>query len=82
MTSSRAIRRAKERKAKKLEKKMNKKLQQAAMKMPKACDECSKPFDNSNIESFSDWRVAVYDDGPVHLVCSDCVPEDVKNQSR
>ena len=82
MTSSRAIRRAQEKKAKKLAKKAGKMLENAASSMPKKCDECEAPFDNKDTKSLHKWRVAVYDDGPVHLVCPDCVPEDVKNKSQ
>ena len=80
LPSSRSIRRANERKAKKLEKKASAIFQQAADNMPKKCDECNIPFDKSDVKSFHHWRVAVYDDGRIHLVCPKCVPDDVKNQ--
>lgn len=79
--SNRSIRRKKEKQAKKLAKKMTAHLEKAASKMPKQCDECEKAFDKEDVKSFSHWRIAVYDDGPVHLVCPDCVPDDVKNKS-
>ena len=48
--------------------------------MPKACDECEKPFDRSKTQELDKWRIAVYDDGRIHLVCDGCVPDSVKEQ--
>ena len=46
--------------------------------MPTSCGECGAPFDKSDKEGLDQWRIAVYDDGRVHLACPNCVPEDIK----
>lgn len=53
----------------------------AISSMPTKCDECSAPFDKKDKQMINHWRIAVYDDGRVNLVCPDCVPDDVKNVS-
>lgn len=55
-----------------------KKLDNALSRMPTKCDECHKPFDNKDKSALNQWKIAVYDDGPIHLVCPDCVPEEIK----
>jgi len=77
--NSRTLKRNKERAQKKLAKKAMKNVSKALERMPQRCDECSTVFDRENKESL-EWRIAVYDDGRVHLVCPSCVPDDVKNQ--
>lgn len=42
--------------------------------MPKSCGECGVLFDRSAPEALNQWRVAVYDDGRVHLTCPKCGP--------
>jgi hypothetical protein len=59
-----------------------KKLNSALSRVPTKCDECQKPFDNRNQTMLDQWKIAVYDDGPIHLVCPDCVPDDIKNTKR
>ena len=78
MSSARALRRAQERANKKKAKKITATLNQAVAVMPDTCDECNAPFDKTNPAILDQWRIAVYDDGPIHLVCPDCVPADVK----
>ncbi len=56
-----------------------KKLDTTLSCVPKKCDECQKPFNNSDQESLDKWKIAVYDDGPIHLVCPECIPTDIKN---
>ena len=77
--NSRKLRRKQELKQRKAAKKAEKQISQALSSMPDKCDECATPFERGTKESL-EWRIAVYDDGPVHLVCPGCVPEDVKNQ--
>jgi len=82
--NSRKRKRNKELKQRKLAKKaakgMSNQVSEALSKMPKACDECSAPF-NREDKSTLEWRIAVYDDGRVNLVCPGCVPDEVKKQS-
>lgn len=80
MSLGRKIRRKQLLKHKKDLKKKTKQLENQISKMPKACDECGAPFDKSKIEQLDQWRIAVYDDGQVNLVCNDCVPNSVKEQ--
>lgn len=83
MSSARSIRRKKElaeRKAlRKKAKQMESQVSNAVASMPKTCDECDAVFDKTNNDMLDQWRIAVYDDGRVHLVCPNCVPEEVKN---
>ncbi len=78
--SSRKLRRSKELAARKAAKKAGKEVEKKLSGLPDACDECGKPFDRNDFGALDSWRVAVYDDGPVHLVCPDCVPDSVKSQ--
>jgi len=75
---ARKVKRAQERKLKKEMKQKAKAIATKMSGMPKNCDECNAPFDRSNKELLNEWRIAVYDDGPIHLVCPDCVPDDIK----
>jgi len=79
MATSRSIKRAAERKKSKRAKKAMGEVSNKISKMPKSCDECSAPFIKGD-EGCLEWKIAVYDDGPVHLVCPDCVPDNVKSQ--
>lgn len=76
---SRTLKRNKERAQKKLAKKAMKNVSKALEQMPQKCDECSAVFERGSQEAL-EWRIAVYDDGRVNLVCPGCVPDDVKNQ--
>jgi len=58
------------------------KVNQAVQNMPTKCDECDMLFDNKNQNMLDSWKIAVYDDGPVHLVCPNCVPEDIKGERK
>ena len=78
--NSRKLRRKKELQARKEAKRAGKKVSQAISRMPKKCDECGVPFDNSDKGMLNSWKIAVYDDGPIHLICPGCVPEEVKNR--
>ena len=77
MKSARSIRRAQERAQKKQSKKIASTLEQAVSTMPTTCGECNAPFDRTNHAILDKWRIAVYDDGPIHLVCPDCIPADI-----
>ena len=79
-TINRKIRRKKELEARKQAKKASKKLSEQVSRMPTKCGECGAVFDRSNKEMINEWRIAVYDDGPIHLVCPACIPDDVKMQ--
>ncbi len=79
MATSRSIKRAADRKRKKESKKAMGAVSNKLNKMPKSCDECDKPFIKGD-SACLEWKIAVYDDGPVNLVCPDCVPESVKSQ--
>ena len=78
MSLARKIKRKQDRALKKEMKKKSKEIENKMSAMPKTCDECGVPFDRNDKESLSKWRIAVYDDGPINLVCPDCVPEDVE----
>jgi len=76
MGASRLIRRKKElEERKRLRKESKDKLSTVSSVLdstPKKCDECDTPFDKTDVESCSKWRIAVYDNGKVNLVCPDC----------
>ena len=78
MSLARKIKRKQDQKLKKAMKKKSKDIENQLSAMPKTCDECDAPFDRSDTASLSKWRIAVYEDGPVHLVCPDCVPDDIE----
>jgi len=80
MTSSRSIKRKKDREAQKKAKKAANEIGEAINRMPTSCEECGTKFDKNDKEALDGWRIAVYDEGPVHLVCPDCVPEDIKSK--
>ncbi|MEE3233443.1 MAG: hypothetical protein VX294_04695 [Candidatus Latescibacterota bacterium] len=82
MSSSRKMRRAKEKLLQKELKKNLKRAEQAMSSLPSHCDECGAHFDREQKENLDKWRVAVYDDGRLHLVCESCTPESVKNETR
>ena len=80
MTSSnRKLRRKQDALLKKELKKRTKGVEKAMSSLPEKCDECSTPFDRHDKSLLDKWRLAVYDDGRVNLVCPNCVPESVKN---
>ena len=79
VSSARKMRRAKDKLLKKELKKKMKGAEQAIASLPKKCDECSAPFDRTKQSELDKWRIAVYDDGRVHLVCDNCVPDSVKS---
>ena len=60
-----------------------KSIESSISKTPTKCDVCSAPFNTKNTLSndIDKWRIAVYDHGPVELVCPDCVPDDIKDSS-
>ena len=55
------------------------KLKVDIARAPTTCDECGKEFDNKNQKMLDSWKIAIYDDGPINLVCGDCVANDVKS---
>ena len=76
MGTDRSIRRKKElEERKKLKRESKGKLDSVSSaldSMPKTCDECGVSFDKTDIESCSKWRIAVYDNGKINLVCPQC----------
>lgn len=75
--TSRKINRKKMIQAKKKAKKANKEISKSLDSMPKKCDECGAVFVKGD-ESCLGWKIAVYDDGRINLICTDCVPDDVR----
>ena len=59
-------------------KKKSREIESKMSAMPKCCDECGALFDKNDKASLNKWRIAVYDEGPINLVCPDCVPDDVQ----
>ncbi len=55
-------------------------VEQSISRMPQQCDECATAFDKTNHEQITKWRIAVYDDGRIHLVCPACVPNDLEEK--
>ena len=53
-------------------------IENALNRTPSKCDECGKPFDKKNHSELDSWRIAVYDEGPINLVCPACVPKDIR----
>lgn len=53
-------------------------IENALSRVPTKCDECGKTFDKKNHAELDSWRIAVYDEGPVNLVCPSCVPPDIR----
>ena len=85
MSLARKVRRAKELKLRKEArkiKKAQKQIENMISSIPDNCDECGVPFDRTDVATLNEWRIAVYDDGVINLVCPSCVPEDVKDQKR
>jgi len=78
--NSRKLKRKKDLATRKVARKTSKKVSNAISQMPKKCDECGASFDKSDKGMLDSWKIAVYDDGPIHLVCPDCVPEEIRNQ--
>ncbi len=78
----RKIRRKQRRDLQKSMKKKSRQVEDKISKLPKSCDECGAPFDRSNTDQIDKWRIAVYDDGRVHLVCPNCVPDSVKEKEK
>ena len=70
---NRQQRRARNRKLKKSSIKKIEKVESAVMNMPTKCDECERPFDMTDKGGWDGWQIAVYDDGPINLVCPSCM---------
>jgi hypothetical protein len=84
MSMNRKFKRSKLATVKKEAKSKSEKISQSISSMPKNCDECGKVFDKTDAEMINTWRIAVYDDGRVHLVCGDCSslePKEDKNDT-
>tara|TARA_Y100001973_G_C4904704_1_gene188914 strand:+ start:49 stop:333 length:285 start_codon:yes stop_codon:yes gene_type:complete len=77
MSLARKIKRKQRAKLKKEMRKKSRDIEKKISGMPENCDECSAPFDKTDTESLNKWKIAVYDDGPIHLVCPACVPPDI-----
>lgn len=79
MATSRSIKRTAEKKQKKEAKKAMTAVGDKLSKMPKKCGVCGIDFDRNDKTSL-DWKIAIYDDGPVHLECPGCIPDSIKSQ--
>ena len=77
---NRKQRRARDRHLKKSGAKRINAVEQAVSRMPENCDECGAYFDRNDKSQLDKWRIAVYDDGPINLVCPSCVPDNIKQQ--
>ena len=75
---NRKQRRAAQKKLSKEAKSQVVKLNNTVKSMPTKCDECGRLFDGKDQSMLDSWKIAVYDDGPVNLICPDCVPKDIK----
>ena len=75
---NRKQRRAQERQLKKSRAKRVASVERAVSGMPEKCEECDAAFDKSDKSQLDKWRIAVYDDGPIKLVCPACVPDDAR----
>jgi hypothetical protein len=62
-------------------KELSKTIDDSLSRLPTRCDECEQPFDRLDKTMINEWKIAVYDDGPIHLVCPECVPADIAKQS-
>ena len=78
--NSRKLRRKKELAARKEAKKASRRVSESISRMPKKCDECGADFDKADKSMLNSWKIAVYDDGPIHLVCPSCVPEEIREK--
>ena len=76
----RKMARRKAQREKKLFKKEFQRVQDAVNSTPKVCGECGVDFDNTDKDMLNQWRVAVYEDGRVHLTCPSCgpTPEEIE----
>ena len=75
---NRKQRRAAQKKLSKEAKSQVVKLNNTFKSMPTKCDECGRLFDSKDQSMLDSWKIAVYDDGPVNLICPDCAPKDIK----
>jgi len=82
MSINRKQRRAVQQKAKKQQTKEMAGVENALARMPDSCDECGAEFNRADHSLLDSWRIAVYDDGPINLICPDCTPADIKEISR
>jgi hypothetical protein len=73
---NRKQKRESKRRMSKEDKQINEAVERAVADMPKSCTSCSKDFDNKDQQSLNTWRIAVYDDGPIHLFCPDCKSDE------
>jgi len=55
-------------------------LEDKVSAMPSSCGECNALFDKTDNTLLDKWRIAIYDDGPIYLVCPKCVPADINTQ--
>ena len=74
----RKMKRKKELALKKGARKAMKSINQQLSNSPDACGKCGISFDNTETEALDKWRVAVYDDGRVHLECPKCSHFELK----
>ena len=67
------------RRAKKQNKLLQKGMKQVVERVnsaPKICGECGAEFDKTDKDMLNKWRIAVYEDGRMHLTCPKCGPSD------
>jgi hypothetical protein len=80
MSLNRKQRRAAKKKAKKSQTKEMAVVEDKLERMPTGCDECGTKFDRTDSSLWDSWRIAVYDDGPVNLICPACVPSEIREK--
>ena len=76
----RKLERKRAREQKKFVEKEMQRIQRTVSAAPKVCGECGATFDNTDKDALNEWRIAVYEDGRVHLTCPACgpTPEEIE----
>tara|TARA_Y100000592_G_C5427406_1_gene296495 strand:+ start:1020 stop:1301 length:282 start_codon:yes stop_codon:yes gene_type:complete len=76
----RKLERKRARQQKKVVEKEMRRIERTVNAAPKICGECGADFDNTNQDMLNEWRIAVYEDGRVHLTCPECgpTPEEIE----
>tara|TARA_B100000941_G_C28253766_1_gene422921 strand:+ start:58 stop:339 length:282 start_codon:yes stop_codon:yes gene_type:complete len=77
----RQLARKRAKKQKKLLEKGMKRISEQVSSAPKVCGECGAKFDNTDKDMLNKWRIAVYEDGRMHLTCPACgpTPEEIES---
>ena len=77
----RKLRRKRERAEKKHAEKVMKQVGDHVEAMPRVCGECGDNFDKTDRSAMNEWRLAIYDDGRIHMTCPKCGPTPEEIQS-